>query len=446
MSVLNANATIMLLPPNLVVNEDSKSLNDKLTGNAAGFYNEILRYSRINATIIGAETIGGCQYSDLEGSECTGIVGLLQSGAADISLMPVVMDFDPRIGAPFEVAFPVFEQEHVFLSSPISNVTAVELHILSTILRFDKVLLCCYFVFYAFLIGLISWSRRSGKFRSRIKWPDTLFLMVWGSTTKTFRLWPRRLALLFATLITFLYIQLYMCSTQSSLVLVQPEKYIETVAEVATSDKKIIVLNGLTIDQVLQTSSNPIFAILNIRSERITASEGTVFAAAADQMADGQTVLLLGSIALAYIVESFYCINTDCSPKHIFRYSKPFGRTFPSVAFSKTAEASLKFRYRQINSRMCQSGIYEWEHTDFTSKFAVLVSVFEGRFRQCMARMNSRESKDSNEVSPVTLRSVRLILWFPAAGAVTGSLALGLELLVKGFKKRKRRKKKTQVS
>lgn len=409
MDVLQETVTLVLFPPNLYVNEESIHLRDQLKGYGAGFYNELLYYSQINATFVPTPAMGGCTYSEtLKEAQCTDLTQLLYSGEANMSLMPVTSTYDQRMEAPFEVAFPIFDQQATFVSTAISNGTEVELHILSTAIGFNKILLASYLCFYAVLLLLINWSGNKSRFMGRLKWPDAFQMIINAPSSKSFLAPHRRVAFLVAVLLTFMYYQMYMGSMQTALVVHEPETYLQTLAEIDQVDHRLVIMKGLAVDNVFSASSDPVMKRLYERAEKLSPDGGQIFNEFGNRMKDDRTIIFCDTIALCGITQGFFCINTDCDPRKRIPISASFAKTSPLLVFSRGADRKLKHRFRRTIYWFVQSGVYDLFNNEVNERFAPLVASYESKFRMCMSKMNRKKSEDS-EVPAVSLYTFQMI-------------------------------------
>ena len=439
MDVLDATVAVITFPPSLDLNDESTNLGDKLKGFGSVFYNEILSFARINATMIASDSMGDCVYSEtLGGPQCTGIAGLLYSGEANLSVMPVTASYDQRLEAPFEVAYCISEQQAVFLSSAVSNATAVEIHILSTALRFDKVLLAWYLALYCLLIPLINWSSRKGRFMCRLQWPDAFKMLLNASTSKTFLAPHRRVTFFVAVLLTFIYYQLYMGSTETALVVEEPDRYLQSLADIDEFIHTLVMVKGLAVDQGFASSEDPSIKRVYERTIRLPARSGTRFIDISNRMKEDTTIAFCSSVFMCRVIQAYLCINTDCEPGKKTRISPSFNKTSPLLAYSRLADYKVKHRFRLTHSRLIHSGIYDRSTNDIVLLFAPVVASYEGRFRLCLTKMSGKEMPDSH-VPAVNYHTFHMIYRLPAVIWIFSFICLFLEHHTIKLKRKKRK-------
>ena len=452
MRVLNGTASFIPFPPNLLINDAPTGIDDKLTGLASGFYNDLLFYSKIDAKVLPALEGGMCEWEDGE-TKCTGVAKMLYTGEVDFSITMIAPFFDSRINkVPHELAFPVNEQGKSFISPPISDVSEVNLHILSTFTNFNRTLVVWYTLSFVTLMLLINFSLCRRRWHSLLNWPIIYCMFLNISIHREFKAIRRRIVHICMILLSFVIFQMYQGSQQTALVVQEPENFLSTLEEVADSDYGILVFKGIGVASYMYNSKDRMHQKIIRKAEQLPFDKGDVLNEIASRLLDKKTVYLFNNMLLGWIIQSFLCIQTECDPPFEVRIAEPFASTAPFVGYSIHANESIKHRWRLINSWFMQNGLHDFYNSqgNMFSSFAPIISTYEGKFRRCVRQMNDAPEKYAE------VPFVNFILFYTLCCAIVSMycfsvLLLILELIFHMIRRRfrrwkKKRKLKTKVT
>ena len=439
MKILEATAAAIIFPPHVIVNENPTGIHDKLTGYGSGQFNDILKYSRINATIIPAKSMGFCSYSvEAKGPACTGLVSLIQTGEANFSLMTIPKSFDPRLNkVPYNGLFVPAEEMQHFMSPATTNQTETELNLMSTATMFDRKLMLFYYLTFLSLILLMCWSKEKGTFVKKIRWIQVYAMTLNIPSGKIFRFWHRRCALFFAVYLSHMYYQLYLGSTQTALVLNEPERFPETLEDVLNSGLDIHIYKGLTIEMEFEISQDPVKKELLRKSIRTPFSTDSAISSLADRMLGMKTISLFNSQVFALSVKGLMCIQTECELDKSFKISEQFGVSAPILATSRSVDPVVQERFLTANLMLAGSGVFALEKNDIFNKFHPIVASFEGKFRRCVLDLDKTIASNIDSVSAIRLHA---FLYWPSI-AVTSMIICFTCLFLETWRKRMRKQR-----
>jgi hypothetical protein len=395
----SAIATLACYPPDLDVNPSPSGLHDRVIGMASGFFNSMIQSMKLNVTVIGVKMIGSCRYiASLGNDSCDGAVKELATGRADFTLIPVtpqVYDYRSK-RVPFLFGPKLYEAEMTFTSEPYEaskQQPITILHHLTEMPVFLALQLLCVIA----LIGLINFQffkmLRISVRKVRMIQVLGLLLMKPGISVIVPH---QRIAFACCLILAAFSFQILTASMGSSMVVILPAKYYETLNDVAASNATPTMLAGIEMDIIFKESKDPARHAIRQRAidrkTRYASNDTSIFMKIANDLR--QTVSLFHSKLESGSVIGMNCVINNFSPSPSLRESRQFERVTAIMAYSRSIKPDLRRHLSHFFQSAAETGIYHRRNNNAQSSLSALGNT--DRLVLCMERMGKEEKQDSH--------------------------------------------------
>jgi len=439
MEILDANVSLLDFHP-ITKNDKSVGLYDKVTL-GGDFYNDILRYGLINATIFPQPGVGVCQWINAS-SICTETFQSLASGESDFSLMTIAFEHyqNYELFPHLEVGPTSFQADKVFLSKPQVDASVIHVVFWNLIIQIPITILLLNFLTLIIGYKLINYRLRN----SRMTWLDSLLL-------HTLRYphfkdgWRRITIISLAFYCLFIH---FFCSSQISadMVLSFPPYYITSLDEVVASNRTPFIFEALTVKYEFENSgkNNELILLTRARDRGSLLPMNFNSMMTMVQASNTGGVIFCESEMLALSMVATICLSqTEVSTR--LAISPPFHKGFAGHMFSKKIPQKLKKRVHKVIQRFAEVGLYVVLNRDIIAKFEDQFDkpLERDRMVLCLLKMNRREERPTVTVQ-LSFKNFMPFNWFYLSGIGVSLFALLNEFLRSFLIKRRRRKKRSR--
>ena len=383
---LSVRVGLVEFTANLQVNRANKwpEIN-YLTGPSGRFHNSLLAALKINATFVLENQIGDC-YSN---ATCNGLVGLLDTGQADFSLLPLPHDFDegypvsfrrPFIPGPFGL-----ESYIAFESMPIVNRSVRKVDVLHFYKSTDSlvyvILLLSIWTIYA--VNKLRLHKRRKSVSIKIFQTKTLFFFFESFFSNRSNNLSKfaHLNILFITFFALITLVTHLinASINSEAIRVNPAKYYQNLEQLVSAAEKnqavIYSHSGLYIQSKLVRRSNTIYGRLAKIAKFI--SKDSMFEM--PQKLINSTYVLIASGELLSATNVLLCDERTKSISLNLKESKPFHKVQGVLAMSSNISLHSKKRIERIYTYA-----FEWH----------LMNLYQSKISECIAESMNTISRD----------------------------------------------------
>ena len=334
----------------------------------------------------------------------------LQNGSLDVSLFPIVTaSFPSQARMPVEVLFTMAEQEKVFLSPPVTNATTARLHILSTFMSLDNLLLSLCLVLSVVLVIMMFLSSRGPRRRRHTHWLN--YTAVLFRTPASVGLSTRRdsgkLTLITTSLLVACFFQVYTSSTKTDLVLEKPEQFLQTLKDLLTTDKLLVAIeNHVNVVLFSVHSSNALIKQIANRVHFVKGTGMKMYTKLATLLMTGDKVAFFNRKYDAMVVQGVTCVLRRINMATIYlKSSASFGKSDMNVIVSRKTSDRLKSKLKSVYSHFMQSGVYQnvLTPTKLMRSMEQATRGWRMEFRECMREMLGKRSQKDSLVRVLTI-------------------------------------------
>lgn len=420
-------AVIVQFPPDIEINPSPTGRHDKLQGMAVSFYNQVMVDLNLNFTLTSAKSLGRCTFDNSTGNTtCDGAVQELATGRADYSLIPMSLtSYDPRIKEePIRFGPKLFDSEIRFTSMPYEGSHSQDISVLETVKQIP-LFHCLSVAVYLIVLLMINQSVRRKKRITRIN-----FWQMWGvivlRPNGKVRTTRRRILYVLCLFLSFMNYQFFLGSTKSDMVVVIPAKYYETVEDVASSNRTVTWVQGLTVDEHFEEADDPLSReILQrtiARGSRYPSTNNGVFTTLAQQL--NQTIQFHDSYFESMCIIGLRCYLDSFVPLRHLRLSNPIAQTVGIVTYSRLIDPALRAYLTRFYQRLVDTGIYHRYQSDIRESLSPLGDT--DRLVLCMIQRETSDTRDST-VPPWNLYYYADLLFILSIAICSAFLALAHE-------------------
>ena len=420
---------MMQIKPNVLFNNKRKRwTDDYLIGANSDYYNEILKYLKVNATLVESTEFGSCKAN----GTCSGLYSLLQTGQADFSLLGLSYAFSPDV--PISSTEPFIhgplekEISILMLSLPMNNGREINLHVLQT---FKEIPPYLYFVFW-FLFLLILVIVKCPLFKTK---RVSMFHMI--SNVLNNKSIPRPhlihsfLAMSVFLLLVLLTSKIIMVFFKCDLMRISPNEYYQSLEHLVqglqAGRAQAYCFRNLRTASQISSRSEPVYKklasfIKHVQLEEIKTIVGW--------MIDKRAVFLATQITSS-IVQSVVCRYYRRSYTEL-EQSKSFLSYFTSLAMSKNINPQLRTRVHNAFNIVFEKAIAS--HYDERIKKGNLarLEIPENTIAMCelMVRYKRYNEKLISPAKAIDLRAFEILFKFQLFFCTIACILLVLELFV----------------
>lgn len=361
---MSATVGLVKLDFALYLNPVRKTSYDYFKGSYAYYWNEVMKFLKLNLTISLASDYGNC-YAN---GTCTGVVGMLSKGEVDFSLTPVAPSLSPD--------FPVTSTSP-FTRGPVNGLIFITIQSLPRVQKIEKrldmlqvyrdlplsVLLFSFiFLLSIWLLCRIPLPKLGKRFRlKRRKYKLHLFAFADAFFNSTSLPLPSlgHLLCIYLSLICFITVlkNALSSSINSDVIKVEPAKYYETLKEfVSAAEKGKITIHygqGLRAITELSMRRESIYR----RTVRVSKSEPpTGVLTVVGRMFDGLGVFLGSHINTEWI-KAYLCFSKRQQAQLLKLMDPPISESICVLGLKNNITRSLKNLLTKAYSILFESGM-----------------------------------------------------------------------------------------
>ena len=332
---------------------------------------------------------------------------------------------------PFKPGVTLYAAESFFLALPQEEGRSM-LYNMADAVAYLAPEVCFTLVFLLCIILLINWSPKERRFKSRLS-VASLAAMVSLRASWSFVKAHRRVAVLSALVLVFMFNQMFGASLHSNLVLTLPPRYLESLAEVATAaDRPPLIPGGLNIETQFRYSPDPIKRQIEERARKggtiIDNRRGNSITTVAELIVSQRGVAFLSAAIIRHIVSAIVCLQTDYSNDQQMRYSDPFDEVLTCSVYRRGIEPEIEMRLRSVFQRYMEAGIYDKSNSDPISRLKSILNVEKAVLcLQQIVSIHHSDPTDGQEVDKVCLSSYGHLLPILAGILAFALASLSLE-------------------
>ena len=446
MEILSAKVAILEFDPIKEEEKEKQTLFHKLTVEG-DFYNDILRLTRINATIIPKAGIGHCRWFN-GSSHCDNIFEALSSGEADLSLFPVANENyeNYELYSHLKQGPLVYEPDKIFLSTPQVPARVVEVHA-SNIFKKFPLLLVILNLFILIIINRIINYRLKKNSNRRMNFLETICFHTLRLSKTMYHKTARRIVVGF-TLFYCIFLHYFIAGQISSdLIISFPASYVETLEEVVSSNRPPYIFHELTVEYDFMNSNDPNKKILLQRAQ----DWGTIMHLGPTEFMEIASKLTMGAIVFCESPRLARNLKTMAAlpavngiiktPK--VKTSAPFAEGFAGYMYSRNILPELKRRMDLVIQRLVETGHYIRLNTWVVDQLKGTLSLSDKDINALIRTVDEMERKEERPKVTVGLTLKHLDFFFFCL--LLGLFLAFVTLLVEVFRdKREKNKQNNQ--
>jgi len=364
--ILPYKTAIILIKPFFDLQDKPKDIYDKLIPDQSGreyIANFLLRYSRLNATIVEADTIGQCLWIN-NNYNCTGIMKMVMENEVEGSLLYTPLDAYQSGDLLPKLTFGSFVTDfrRVFMSTPqveARNATLNPFNITNSIpwsvLLIDFILL---------LTSIAIINNKLNLRDKRISFFEVV-LMHTFRLQRNFQTFHRKLMFLFIILYCFFIYSFISNSMSSDLVVDIPAKYLNSLQDIIDSNRTPALFGGFgLLEDFGRSQTQDRFVkkeILRRIRERNSIYDTQTSSNAAVELKNrllcDNFVLLFERDYFVGGTKNLICMTTT-SPETIpkLKVSKPFDQEIMGFYYSSKINKEVARRITMTDTRIHESG------------------------------------------------------------------------------------------